>query len=605
VLNGLLGGLTAEQRDAVMADAEPLCVLAGPGSGKTAVLTRRVARRVLDTSARPERTAVLTFTRKAAHELRHRLGELDVPGPVWAGTFHAAALAQLRRHWADRGVRPAGVLDDPRRLLRRLGCDPLEDAVVVAAVATEIHWAQVHMLEPAEYPARAGQRRRTPPNGLSLTEVGALYARYVDEKKRRGVIDLDDLVTRSARLLETDAEACAAQRWRTRHVFVDEFQDTNPAQWRLLSAWLGDRRDLFVVGDPHQAIYSWNGADPTLLDRLPELLPGTVVMRLDDNHRCTPQIEATARIVLGDKDLGRRATRPDGARPVVRGFGDDTAEADAVAIWLRLSHRPGRSWSQLAVLARTNARLQPVADALAHAGIPHRLASARLPAARRLMARALTGDASPGALARLRQQHGARSLRSAVAELVVSAASLDDQDNQEDEEAGAAGSDDVLELVRLADEHALDAPDATVSDFLAWLAAQTGPDVGVGVRDAVTLSTFHRAKGLQWPAVAVVGIEDGMVPIAYARTPEAVAEERRLLYVAITRAEDELWCSWAAERRAGDRSWHCDPSPFVAGLVEGDGSPDMAGRRDDQASMPVRSFTEQISRLRARLTATG
>jgi DNA helicase-2/ATP-dependent DNA helicase PcrA len=599
-LNGLLGGLSPEQRRAVLADDEPLCVLAGPGSGKTTVLTRRVARRVLDTSASPERTAVLTFTRKAAHELRHRLSDLDVPGHVWAGTFHSAALTHLRRHWADRGVRPPAVLDDPRRLLRRIADDVPVDAPVVAAIATEIHWAQVHILGPAQFPARAEARGRTPPSGLTLDDVGALYTRYVDEKERRGVMDLDDLVTRSAHLLDTDAEACAAQRWRTRHVFVDEFQDVNPAQWRLLSAWLGDRRDLFVVGDPHQAIYSWNGADPALLDRLPELLPGTTVLRLDDNHRCTPQIEAASRTVLGAADVTRRATRPDGAEPVVRAFDDDGTEAAGVVRWLRLSHRPGRSWSQLAVLARTNARLQPVADTLARAGIPHRLASARSSVARRLVTGALTGT-TPGATPTRGRQHRSRSLRSAVAELVVSAG-LDGDDDAGDE---GHRRHDVLELVRLADELAVDAPDATVSDFLAWLATQTGPDVTVDAVDTVTLSTFHRAKGLQWPAVALVGIEDGVVPIAYARTADAVAEERRLLYVAVTRAEDELWCSWAAERRVGDQSWRCHPSPFLAGLVDrAYGVPERppGGAWPSGAEADV---SERLARLRARLADTA
>jgi DNA helicase-2/ATP-dependent DNA helicase PcrA len=301
---------------------------------------------------------------------------------------------------------------------------------------------------------------------------------------------------------------------------------------------------------------------------------------------------------------------------VVRGFDDDGAEAAAVATWLRLAHPPGRRWSQLAVLARTNARLRPVADALGRAGIPYRLASTRLPAATRSGARGQTAHTPhpapiPSALTELRRQHRGRPLRSALAELVVSAEEAANT-NEDQGDVGDDGHDAVLELVRLADEHALDTPDATVSDFLAWLATQTGPDVGTEARDSVTLSTFHRAKGLQWRAVAVVGLEDGMVPIAYARTPEATAEERRLLYVGVTRAEDELWCSWAAERHVDERSWCCEPSPFIAALAEPAGLARLVdgcseGPRCDDASpsTAVVSTTEKIARLRARLADTA
>ncbi len=207
--------------------------------------------------------------------------------------------------------------------------------------------------------------RRTP---LPVDEMAEIYARYVEAKRTHGVIDLNDLLIRCADLLETDTAVAAAARWRIRHLFVDEFQDVNPAQWRLLAAWLGDRPDLFVVGDPRQAVYGWNGADPTLLDRLPDLLPGTTVLRLDANHRSTPQVIAAAGAVLAGPtapvtpctDAPSAAGtdgRPDGPVPAVRGFDDDDEEAAAVARWLRVMHRPGRPWSHLAVLARTNARL--------------------------------------------------------------------------------------------------------------------------------------------------------------------------------------------------------------------------------------------------------
>jgi len=567
-----------------MATDAPLCVLAAAGSGKTTVLARRVARRILDGSARPEHTLVVTFTRKASRELRERLGRLEVPRGVSAGTFHALAFAQLRRHWADRALRPPVVIDDPARLVRTVvGARHSSKPAHIVAVLAELHWAQVSMFRPEDYPAAAVAAGRDTP-AISHEDVGEVFAAYVDEKRRRNVLDLDDLVTSCATLLEDDEVAAAAQRWRIRHVFVDEFQDVNPAQWRLLKAWLGEGVDLFVVGDPRQAIYAWNGADPTLLDRLPELMPGTTVLHLDDNHRSTPQVIEAARAVLG-ADPGQ-ASRPDGPSPVVEGFDDDDLEAAAVTRWLRRAHRPGRPWSHLAVLARTNARLDPIARALERAGIPHRIGGGAKEAA----------DARR-ALAELRRAPKTRHLRSALAELVMTRQAQREEEapSPESSENGAAAAEGGLPraLTQLADEHALEFPDATVGEFLDWVVAGGDGAMELDPPDGVELATFHRAKGLEWPAVAVVGLEDGMVPIAYATTPPAVAEERRLLYVALTRAEDELWCSWARTRRVGERTWRCDPSPLLAAVEE--------ASRDRSPVPDAHQLSSRIASLRTML----
>jgi DNA helicase-2/ATP-dependent DNA helicase PcrA len=610
--NPLLRGLTGAQQEAVMSDGAPLCVLAGAGSGKTTVLTRRVARRLFDGTADPAHTLVVTFTRKASRELRGRLWRLSVPGPVWAGTFHAAAYAQLRRHWADAGLRPPAVLDDPRRLLRRVVDIP--DVVapdIVTGVLAEIQWAQARLLGPEAYaPAARAAGRRTP---LPVEEVAETYARYTAAKKTHGLIDLNDLLTRAAELLEGDTAVAAASRWRIRHLFVDEFQDLNPAQWRLLTAWLGHRTDLFVVGDPRQAVYGWNGADPTLLDRLPELLPGTTLLRLDANHRSTPQVIAAAGAVLaadheagiGPDGIAGRAIggigtgaivtgggigrvgdegRPDGPAPIVSGFDDDEDEAGAVVRWLRLMHRPGRPWSHLAVLARTNARLSPVAAALEQAGIPFRIG----PGPR-------GGAELRDVIGMLRAMPPRRPIRSAIADL-----SIPDDPADGTHTTGRPADRPALPeaLSRLADEHAVEDPGSTVGGFLAWLAATAGEaERSEPAADAVDLSTFHRAKGLEWPAVALVGLEDGLVPISYATTATARAEERRLLYVAVTRAEEDLWCSWARQRQAGGRSWTCRPSPLLEAI-------EAAGRADAVVATGP-TFARQIASLRDRLPAAG
>src|SRR3954469_14083076 len=277
--------LNPEQRRAVVTEASPLCILAGAGSGKTRVLTRRIAHRIAVGSAEPDRVLALTFTRKAAGELGSRLRTLGVRDRVAAGTFHAVAYAQLRRRWADRGESEPALLDRKARLLAPL----IRNRDVQAAdVASEIEWAKARMVNPSAYEHEARSAGREPP--MALAEVAEVYRRYEVEKNRRGLVDFDDLLFRTARAIEEDADFAAAQRWRFRHLFVDEFQDVNPVQFRLLMAWLGDRLDLCVVGDPNQAIYAWNGADASYLTNFRRHFPTAEVVRLDDNYRSSPEI---------------------------------------------------------------------------------------------------------------------------------------------------------------------------------------------------------------------------------------------------------------------------------------------------------------------------
>ena len=281
--------------------------MAGAGAGKTRVLTLRVARRVRDGSIEADRTLVTTFSRKAADELRTRLWSLGVSG-VKAGTFHRTALGLLREHRELRGRPLPQLLPDRRRLL-----------------------ADVTTGRPAPHPgARRGDRvgQGTPggarrlrgrgppppaPTGINPEQVADVYARYESERTRRRLLDFDDLIVACADALAGDSAFADSMRWRTRHLFVDEMQDVNPAQFRLLMALLADEPDLFVVGDPNQSVYGFNGADPTLLDRLPEILRGTKVIRLDENHRCTPQVVAVATAVLRRRRAS--AARRGGAAP--------------------------------------------------------------------------------------------------------------------------------------------------------------------------------------------------------------------------------------------------------------------------------------------------
>ncbi len=462
--------LTHSQQLAVDSPAGALCVVAGAGSGKTRVLTLRVARRILDGSAGADHTVVCTFTRKAARELRGRLAAYDVPvsdpgaggqrGPgVRAGTLHQLALTLLRRRALDTGQAPPAVLEDRWRTLAELAGDPTEASVVDG----EIGWAKAQCLGPETYPAGAAARGRE--TAVAAARVVDLFGAYDAQLARRGQLDLDDLLLGSADLLLTDAGFAERARWRYRHLFVDEFQDVNPAQFRLIRALLGGRADLCAVGDPNQAIYGWNGADPGLIRALPDLVEGLSVVHLDENHRSSPQVVAAATAALGPTTVPPpRSSAPDGPRPVVTTYDDDRAEAEGVASFLLEREEAGIPWPAQAVLARTHDQLTLVGRTLERAGIPTR--------------------------------------------------------------SGPAPS------------------------------------------DGVELATFHRAKGLEWEVVCVVGLEEGFVPIVHATGSEAVAEERRLLYVALTRAVTELHCSWARSRTMPNgRVVGRRPSPWLAAVA--------------------------------------
>lgn len=541
----LLDGLNGPQANAVASEAEPLCVLAGAGSGKTRVLTRRIAWRVATGSAEARHVLALTFTRKAAGELRHRLVRLGIRDQVASGTFHAVALAQLRRRWVDNGVRIPALVERKAALLVPVLRDLGLQAAPVAEVAREIEWAQARLVRPDAFVAAAAREGRRSP--ASHVEIAAAYRAYEREKGRRRVVDFDDLLLLCAEALEGDPGFAAAQRWRFRHLFVDEFQDVNPLQYRLLRGWLGASLDLCVVGDPNQSIYSWNGADPSLLHRMPELYPSAEVVKLDDNYRSSPQILAVAGAALG-RQRGRphlRAARPDGPVPTVCRYRSDHEETAGIARALRKAHRPGTSWSALAVLARTNAQLVLLSRQLRTASIPHRLMGGSALLERPEVRAALSSTAAgPSGFSTW-----LRDLQESVAEATA---------NGEDPERLV----NLQTLVGLANEYRCCDESPSLGALVSWLQIATRSDAPAA-GEAVELSTFHRSKGLEWPVVFVTGLEQGLVPIGHASSPAAEAEERRLLYVAMTRAQTELHCSWAERRSFGDRSLLRAPSPYL------------------------------------------
>ncbi|MGQ0616493.1 MAG: UvrD-helicase domain-containing protein [Acidimicrobiia bacterium] len=555
----LLDGLTESQRTAVTTDAAPLCILAGAGSGKTRVLTRRIAYRCATGSAGAAHVLALTFTRKAATEVVQRLRHLGLRDQVTAGTFHAVAYAQLRTLWADQGQMPPALLERKTGAISRLWpLDQRSPQVQTADLATEIEWAKARLVGPGQYVEAAAAARRRPP--LEPAAMAELYGRYEDDKHRRRMVDFDDLLWLCLRAIESGPSVAAIQRWRFRHLFVDEFQDVNPLQARLLEAWRGDRPDLCVVGDPNQAIYGWNGADARPLLDFSRRWGGTTVT-LADNHRSTPQVVAVANAVLDVGGLGGarlRSTRADGPVPAITDYADDASEARAVARAVRDRRAPGAPWSHQAVLTRTNAQTVLISEACRRAHIPCRVRGQtpflELPEVRGAL------RSFGRSRARLHEHLGA---------LEASLSGLEAGGEDDGDEALAlapaevARRQNLAELLRLAGEYSAGEASPSAAGLNAWLVASIGRDDVDGHGDAVDISTLHAAKGLEWPVVHLVGLEDGLVPIAHARTAAEADEERRLFYVGVTRAGDELHLSWARVRAFGARTSRRQRSPFL------------------------------------------
>jgi DNA helicase II / ATP-dependent DNA helicase PcrA len=482
--------LTEAQRQAVLAEDPRLAVYAGAGAGKTRVLTLRAARLVAE-GADPTQVLVVTFSRKAAQELRQRLWRLGVED-VRAGTFHRQALELLEFRRAELGLSPPRVLADRRGALERVAAsiEGVRAEGAGASLDTEVAWAKANLISPADYVEVAKATKRRP--RLTPAQVAQVYATYESHKARQSMFDFDDLIAEATEAL-ADPKFAAAVHWRTRHLLVDEFQDVNAAQFELLVRLLGEETTFFCVGDPNQSIYGFNGSDPNLLRRLEVLLPGTTVLSLDANHRSTPQIVGAAQCVLPPADVRPLATtQQPGPVPVLYAAADDDDEARFVAEGARAARGPGGRWRSIAVLARTNAQLDGIQATLEEAGIP----SSRL-----------GGD------------------------------------------LGRA------------------------TDVVRRPSGRPGSDAAPA-EDAVVLGTFHRAKGLEWPTVFVIGASEGFVPHAGATTAEALDEERRLLYVAMTRAERSLSVSWAerqsdrGDRRAPTRRRSAFLDPFERHLAE-------------------------------------
>jgi DNA helicase II / ATP-dependent DNA helicase PcrA len=512
-----LDGLNPEQRRAAEAVRGPVCILAGAGSGKTTTITRRIAQQVTTGAFPPQRLMAVTFTDKAAGELRGRLASLGVHG-VRASTFHAAALRQLR-HFAPGEV---GRILPSKALAVRQIANRLPGAFkfrAAADLATEIEWAKNRRIDPAAYREAAADRE--PPIPLDL--MHRVYREYEERKSADGLLDFEDLLERTVRLFERDADARATFQAQYLAFTVDEYQDVNLLQQTLLDLWLGDRDDLCVVGDDYQSIYAFTGAGPEHLLDVPRRFPHALVVRLEENYRSTPEVLALAnRLVpnLGGAEKVLRAVRPAGPEPLVQPFASPEAEGAAIVECIRGLECP---LEDVAILARTNARLTDFEELLHDAGIPFQGASLLEREAARRIVRRLERSTAPAA--------------EAVRDAALEAGWLPTLPEKLGERE-VVRQTDLARLVSLAAAFAGDA-----AAFVADLRRRFDPG-GEGAR-GVNLLTLHRAKGLEFEAVFVPRLQEKELPSRQARTDEEIAEERRLLYVGMTRAKRILWVTWS------------------------------------------------------------
>jgi DNA helicase-2/ATP-dependent DNA helicase PcrA len=560
----LLADLNTAQREAATAATGPVAILAGAGTGKTRVLSRRAAYAIATGVVPPDQVLIVTFTDKAATEMVDRLKVLGLPG-VTARTFHAHALQQLRYFWPrlHHGEPLPDLLESKIPLLVPIarGLPGHYRFTAAKDLADEIEWAKIRRVQPAAYERAATSR--TPPIPADL--MARVYGAYERAKTRARRLDFEDLLARTVDLLEEDVDALEFVRTRKRWFSVDEYQDTNPLQERLLELWRGESPDVCVVGDEDQTIYTFTGATSDYLATFADRYPRARVVQLTENYRSTPDIlEVANRLLAGQgRTKGLTATLSSGPRPAVHYHATGDAELEALVSGVRALVRSGTPPAEIAVLVRMNAQVAPIEDALTRAGVPYRVRGIRFydrPEVRgavdvlRRAAPEATGPALVGAVTALWR----RSLGYGEA-----------ADGPEARERTASLDTIVDILVDLA----RDRPDLDGEAFLAELRRRAA-DERAGEADGVNLLTYHRAKGLEWDAVFLPMLEEGSLPIRQALDDEAaLAEEGRLLYVGITRARRHLALSWAGLREVRGRDSRRERSRFLWDL-----SPRPAGR---------------------------
>ena len=552
----LLAGLDEQQRVAAEALLGPVCLLAGAGTGKTRAITHRIAYGVATGVYPPGRVMALTFTSRAAGELRGRLRSLGASG-VSARTFHASALSQLNFFWPQviGGSMPR-LLDSKARLLAH-AADGLKlklDTATLRDIAAEIEWRKVSRLSIDSY-QNAAQTRTLPPS-LTVEKAVDLQRAYESVKDERRQIDFEDVLLATAGMIESEPRVAQQVREQYRFFVIDEYQDVSPLQHDLLQLWLGERTDLCVVGDASQTIYSFAGASPDYLLGFASAHEGAVVVRLEQNYRSTSAIIETANRLMrgrpGALSLSA-ASEAVGPAPSITAHSTDLAEARAVALVIAAEIEAGTRPESIAVLYRINVQGQALEAALDDVGVAYQMRGATRFFELREVKEALMllrGASVTTAI---------EPLFKTVSDVLRSIGWTQDPPETRGAVRDRWGS--LNALMGLAEE----APKETtlrqfVDELFERQAGQHEPTM-----PTVTLATLHSAKGLEWDSVYLIGLSEGLVPISYAKGLAAIDEERRLLYVGITRARRKLALSWAADGQQ-NRGAQRQPSRFLQEL---------------------------------------
>lgn len=565
----LLAGLDPEQRAVATTLNGPLAVIAGAGTGKTRAITHRIAYGVATGAYNPTAVLAVTFTTRAAGELRGRLQQLGARG-VQTRTFHSAALRQAQYFWPQAyGGELPQVLDNrmslvaesASRLRIRVDTPRLRDLV------SEIAWAKVSNVTAEDYPRLAAAAGRSIAS-IDPETVARVFTAYEGAKRDRGRIDFEDILLCAAALISEHEQVADTIRRTYRHLVVDEYQDVSPLQQALLTLWRGDRSELCVVGDPAQTIHSFAGAQASYLTDFARRHPGATVVKLVRDYRSTPQVVGCANKIMSGVKAGGisavtlQAQQPAGPEVEFVEAPDEAAEAAGIADWLSRQASDGVQWREMAVLYRINAQSPAIEQALAERQIPYLVRSGERfyerPEVRQAL---LTLRTEARAMGEGEGGSAVDQMKAVLGTLGWSPSPPDGagavRERWESLSALLSVAEDLT--ARVAEE----GPTATPVDLRAVSAELDARAEAqhVPVAQGVTVSTLHSAKGLEWEAVALLGTQEGSLPFVLATRPEQVEEERRLLYVGVTRARRRLRLSWSRTRNGGGNTRK--PSRFL------------------------------------------
>jgi DNA helicase-2/ATP-dependent DNA helicase PcrA len=536
----ILETLDDDQRAVALATRGPVCVIAGAGTGKTRAITHRIAYASAIGTMAPQKVLALTFTARAAGEMRARLRTLGVP-TVAARTVHSAALKQLLFFWPTvfGGRAPELITSKGSFITEAIRRADLSSVIsshsrdLMRDIATEIEWAKVSQVSPEDFIDEISKRLIKP--RVNPEQLVQLYTAYESIKKQELAIDFEDVLLLTSAMLEEERDVRERVQDQYRYFTVDEYQDISPVQQRLINAWLGTRSDICVVGDPAQTIYSFAGATPVFLNTFTQRFPEAQVIRLSTGYRSTPEITFAANSILRAGTMGQElvAFNSHGNKPSVQGFKDEQSEIAGILSDIKVLLTGGVQPQEIAVLARTNAQLAAVERAMNLEGIPYQVRNTE-----RFFDRTDVRDF----LKQVRQASVIPEVGSdwidelrSIAQPFLTGESID----------GIAA---LLHLGRELNENPNFAP-KTLRGYLREVedrVQQNNPPT----MPVITLATLHAAKGLEWERVYLIGASEGILPLTNSGTTltdAVIAEERRLFYVGMTRAKADLHITYRAE----------------------------------------------------------